>query len=484
MRKTFLSSSYPAKLASCSVLCNTRCGVSIRKPPARSVSVLTLAFVGAMGMFCEPAFSMNLLEAVDAALSQDAVWQSAQWEAKSVQQNRPIARGAFFPQVSVSIAQGKSTFDREFQSGGALRNDVQRVNTTNNALQLRQTLFSLDALARYRQAGVQGSVADETLRKERQDLIVRVATAYIDVLVSQDVYSLSEVDDRAAAEQANGLSSALKRGEAAASDEAEARARADIARVKLLEAGEALEANLRTLELITGQRAQKVAGFNKQFDWRDVVRQPFDEWRDLAATNNPEVRVAQKTIEFFEEEVARQQAGHAPRLDLVLSRTQAQSDSVNTVGVKSDVDSAFLQLQVPIFSGFAVNESVAQARLRLAKSQSDRDAALRRVGNDLYRSYTGVKLAHDKLSALDKAVKSAEGSVKAAQLGVKTGLRVMADVFTAQQKLYQARVDYARGFYDAVLSLLKLRAGTGALGDEELRAVASVFSVGEAGAGE
>jgi protease secretion system outer membrane protein len=423
-----------------------------------------------------PASAMGLMDAVDAAIRNDATFAAAQADARAVRQNEKMARAAFMPQVVASLSEGRSHFDREFQSAGALRTDKTDQSTRSNTLQLRQVLFNLDTLARYRQSQVQTAAADEGLRKERQDLFVRVASAYMDVLSASDLRQLAQAESSASAEIAANLETAFKRGEAASTDAAEARARADVAAVRVIEAGEQMESAVRVLEAQVGVRVTELSGLNKSFNWQGVVRDEFEAWRLLALDNNPEIRMSEQTVNFYQQELKKQQAGHYPRVDLVLSKTQAKSDTVNTIGIKSDIDALAVQVQVPLFSGFSVTHAVEQAIARLEKARFEQDATVRRVGTDLFKSYTAARLASSKLAALDKASLSAQESVKAAQLGIKTGLRVTADLLSARQKQYQSRVEFAKAFYESALALLKLRAGAGLLTEEDLRGVATVFA--------
>lgn len=422
------------------------------------------------------AHAMGLMEAVDAAIRNDAVFAAAQADARATRQNEKMARGAFYPQVLASLSEGRSQFDRTFQSQGGLRTDKTDQDTRSNTVQLRQVLFNLDTLARYRQSQVQTAVADENLRKERQDLFVRVVSAYIDVLSASDLRQLAQADAKAAGEIAANLETAFKRGEAASTDAAEARARADVSDVRLIEATEGLESAARVLDALVGEPVVELAGLNKAFNWRGVVNEAFDPWRTLALANNPEIRVAEQTVDFYRHEITKQKAGHYPRVDFVLSKTQAKSDSVNTIGVKSDIDAAAVQVQIPLFNGFTVSNAVEQALFRLQKAQFDQEATTRRVSTDLFKSYSAARLAATKLAALDRSVQSAQESVKAAELGIKTGLRVTVDLLNAQQKLYQARVDFAKSFYESVLAVLKLRAGAGLLTEDDLRGLATVFA--------
>ncbi len=441
--------------------------------PARLLAVMLACLCAPI---CAHANALGLMEVVEAALQSDSTYQAAIDDANVNRKNLPIARAIFLPQLSMSLSQGKSSFDREFSSATGPRSDSTRQDTRNNVLQLRQTLFNLDAVARYRQAELQGGIAEQSLRKEQQDLFLRVATAYVEVLAAHDARQLARAEQDALTEQAANAESGFARGELAVTDAKEARARADIAAVRTIETQALLDAALSNLEMISGLNVWALSSINRRFEWNGVVKEDFEVWRDMAAQFNPELQVAYRAIEFFEREVDKQRAGHAPRLDWVASKVQSQSDSVNTIGIKSDVNAVSLQLQVPLFSGFAVNYSVEQAYDRLSKSRNEKDATFKRISTDLFKQYNTARLAGSKLAALDKAVGSAQASVASARLGIKTGLRLTLDLLNAQQKLFQTRLEYSRAYYESVLALLRLRAGTGVLNKTDLGELAVVFS--------
>lgn len=74
-----------------------------------------------------------------------------------------------------------------------------------------------------------------------------------------------------------------------------------------------------------------------------------------------------------------------------------------------------------------------------------------------------------------QALKAAETSGRVAlednQMGYKLGLRIKSDVLNAQQQLLTTRRDLIKAQVDALVTMLKLKASVGALGEMDMQEV-------------
>jgi len=70
----------------------------------------------------------------------------------------------------------------------------------------------------------------------------------------------------------------------------------------------------------------------------------------------------------------------------------------------------------------------------------------------------------------EQALKSAETQLASTRLGLEVGVRTNLDVLNAQQQVTQVQRDLAQARYNALLSDIKLRAATGVLSEDDIRA--------------
>ena len=119
---------------------------------------------------------------------------------------------------------------------------------------------SLDDLAgNYAVARVDRAALDAVLAQAAQDLITRVAQAYVDVLLSADNVAFAGAQKTAIAEQLQQAKISFQVGTATITDTHEAQARFDLATSQEIAAKSDLDVKQRALELLIGKAAPVLA---------------------------------------------------------------------------------------------------------------------------------------------------------------------------------------------------------------------------------
>ena len=141
---------------------------------------LALALAAAL-----PAGAVDLLTLYRDAHVSDPVFQAARAQFQASIERLPQARSGYLPQVTL----GASVFKNRSERDGAPDLDY----TTNTvAVTLGQPVFRMQNLIAIDQARIAVLHAEAVLANAQQDLALRVAQAYFDVLLAQDNVALSE----------------------------------------------------------------------------------------------------------------------------------------------------------------------------------------------------------------------------------------------------------------------------------------------------
>jgi outer membrane protein len=130
-----------------------------------------------------------------------------------------------------------------------------------------------------------------------------------------------------------------------------------------------------------------------------------------------------------------------------------------------------VQLNIPIFSGYATSSQVTQAVALEQKARADLDTARRSAAQGARTAYLGVQSGLSQVSALEAAERSSLLALDANKLGYEVGVRINIDVLNAQQQLYSTRRDLAKARYDTLVASLKLKAASGTLSEADLEAI-------------
>lgn len=430
-----------------------------------------LALAGA-----QPAQAISLMQAYEAALQHDPTYRSALHEYESGIESQVLGRSALLPNISASYANSRVEADVVYITNG-LETPTRELEYRSKSaiIQLRQPVFSLEAIARYHQGLAQTDYASAVFASRKQDLIVRLAAAYTEALFAHTQLRLAEVQRDVYAEQQSVNDRLFEKGEGTKTDMLETQARLDLAEAQVLEAKDNVQTSLAALSALVGQEVTAVDDVAREFRIATDAVLRFDEWRDIALRTNPDIIAMGFAVASTREEINKARAGHTPRIDLVASYAKNNSDTLNTYNQDSKQKSIGFQLTMPLYSGGAVSAAARQAVAGNEKAKAEQQATTDKVLVELRKQHALVQSSVARIRALDKAVTSGELLVHATEQSIKGGVRINLDLLNAQQQLSTSQRDLAQARYNYLLGLLKLRAAAGVLDVEALREVAAYF---------
>ena len=419
------------------------------------------------------AQSMSLMEAYKAALMHDPIYRSAQHENAAGQESRDIGRSAILP--SAGLSYGYSSNSAELTRNGST--DPYRYDSKMLSVTVRQPLFSLDALARYKQGAIQSDYSDAVFAAKSQELLVRLVSAYLETLAAGDQLRLLTAQRDALVELQEVNRRRMDKGEGTKTEVLETRARAELAQAQLLEAKDTHDNSMRKLRAIIGKDIDSVRTLPKTMSVFALQPVSIEEWETLARENNPFVRARRLLVDSSEQDVKKNQAGHLPRVELVASHSRSVSDSVLLYNQQTVVNSVGIQLSLPIFSGGATSASVRQGADLLSKSRADLDDSISNALLEVRRQYNLLVSSQARIDALFNAESSAQEAYTAMRKSILGGLRINVDLLNAQQQLYSTQRDLAQARYGYLLAYVRLHDAAGMLTEESLQKIDKEFLV-------
>lgn len=433
--------------------------------------LLTLSLGSVFALYGASAQAMDLMQAYEAALKNDPAYQAARYVNEAGQESRNLGRSALMPTVSGSYSgtQNRTTVD-EFGKTSA-KDYLSRSAT----VQVRQPLFSLEALARYKQGAAQSRYASAVFDSQTQEVILRVSGAYLEALLKEYQLALAKVERDAYIEQRNVNELLFKKGEGTRTDVLETQSRLDLAEAQVLEAQDALATTRDTLAGIVGSDVDFLSPLRGDFRVTATGLETYQHWKELALNQNPDLRALLQAIDVNQQEVNKQKSGHFPRLDAIGTYGTSAAESLSTINQDQKVRSIGFQLNVPIFSGGATSASTRQAVANREKAKADYEAQIDKVLTELRKNHNQMISSVARIDALEKAVASAKLLIAATEQSIKGGVRINLDLLNANRQLYTAQRDLAQARFGYLLANLRMRAGAGVLSAEDVRLTAAYF---------
>ncbi len=442
-----------------------------RKPchPARRAAA---AVAAAALLVTGAAAGEDLLQIYREAQKSDPALAGArsQWEA--TQEKVPQARSALLPAVSASGAANVNNYDATINTTpkNSFSANYSQGNLTFSA---SQPLYRPQYVVTLDQAKEQVSQSDYTLAIAQQDLIIRTAVAYFDVLLAEFNVELAEQQKIAVAEQLAQAKRNFEVGTATITDTNEAQAKYDSIVATEIQARNDLDRRRTALRAIIGRFPTGLKRVGKGFE--PVLPEPnnIDYWVDRALKENLSVRFSQSNYDIASLEVERARAGHLPTLDLVASASAQASTGSASSDFSSNSRSALLGvvLNVPIYTGGFVNSRVRETISLQDKARADLEVARRAASTNAQDGFSGVNSAAAAVKAFEQAAASAEVALQSNILGQEVGIRTNLDVLLVQQNVFTARRDVANAYFSYLLAVLRLKASVGALTEQDLEAI-------------
>lgn len=428
-----------------------------------------------------PAGATDLLETYHAAQGQDSVFAAARGAQQAGQEKLTQGRATLLPSVNITASSTYNNNEIQYnQPGAPYPSGTSRFINSGAAITLVQPLFRQNNWQAYTASELQVVQSEAQFRNAEQDLIIRSAQAYFDVLAAQDAVNLTAAQKTAIGEQLAQAKRNFEVGSATITDTLEAQARYDLVDAQAIAAQSNLEIKERGYQQLTNAMPKNLQPVGSAF--KPEIPQPGDaeKWVEQAQLGNLQLAVAKAGAELADKEVVRNRGGHYPTLDLVGSYGKSKITPVgsgtflngnNALDTDQTTSYVGVQLNVPLFQGGSTQSKWREAEANRDRANAELESTRRSVDLQTRQAYTGVVNGMSQVMALEQALKSSEKLLEASKLGHEVGVRTNLDVLNAQQQLFSTRRDLYQAKYNYLISRLKLKAAVGSLAEDELAAV-------------
>lgn len=403
------------------------------------------------------------------ARDSDAAYASARAAWTAAQEKVPQGRAGLLPAANLSAFTQYNDREIQFRTPGTPTAGSQ-FNSNALTLSLTQPLYRRQNWIAYEQAKTQVLQADAQFALAAQELILRVAQAYFDVLLAQDTVAFAQAQKAAIGEQLAQARRNFEVGTATITDQHDAQARYDLTVAQEIAALNDLEIRRRQLAQIIGRAAPALAPLGKNLPLALPDPNRIERWVEQATAASIQVVINDAALTFARQEVERNRGGHHPTVDAFASYSDSGAGSGLQGGPGSDSTSKVVgvQLALPLYQGGATASRVREALANEEKARQDLENARRSAELAARQGFLGVTSGVAQVNALQAALVSSQSSLDSTRLGLEVGVRTQVDVLNAQQQLFSTRRDLAQARYNYILSLLRLKAAVGTLTEDDI----------------
>ncbi|MBL0162742.1 MAG: TolC family outer membrane protein [Xanthomonadales bacterium] len=450
---------------------------------------LSLALALVLGTGTSLAHADDLIQIYGEARASDPQLAGAEATNLATSENVDQARSALLPQIGASLkyAQGHGTsggpqFVTNPDGSQSLVNVSTSSENYNRALSgnLSQSILDLSKWTALKSARATAKAGDATYEAAQQDLLIRVATAYFDVLTAEDALRFSQANEQALNRQMEQAQQRFDVGLSAITDVNDAKAQHDTAVASVISAQNTLDDNKEALRQLTNKEPGELKKLREKLPLDKPNPEDPERWVSVAVEQNPALSSYAFNLDAANANIQSARAGHLPTIngELTYSNTPRWSDNSASSfndGFHTNNDnwstSVGLTLTVPIFSGGYTQSRVRQSIYTRDAAQDQFELQKRLIERSTRNSYRAVIAGASQVEATRQAVVSAQSSLDATQAGYEVGTRTIVDVLISQQQLLSAQSSYSQARHAFVLNGLRLKQAAGIIEVKDLEAV-------------
>jgi len=459
---------------------------------SRTVSAITLGI--ALCLSGAAARGDTLRDIYELALKNDAKLRASAATYRANLETEQQAKARLLPQVDAN-----ASYTRTKQEQDAEGIDVEPTNdpvnpfafsvqkqhtdldTRNRAwgVSLSQQLFDLPAWFSFKSGKEISKQAQAQFGADQQDLIVRVADAYFNVLRQWDNLQVSKAEELADKRQLDQAQQRFDVGLIAITDVHEARAAYDSSVAQRLSDEGNLATAYEALTTLTGQNHANLWRLNKEFPVVDPSPVDRGEWVQFALNNNFSLKASLYGMEAASENARAKRAEHLPKvvgsLNYQDSHTSGSLDSDPTSlftlppGADTSTRSATVRVTLPLYSGGYTSSQQRQAYEQYNAALERKIDTERSVIQNTRAQHIATTTDVQRTRARSQAIVSSQSALDATQTGYEVGTRNIVDVLQSQRVLFVSLRDYANARYDYVMDFLRLKQQAGILSPQDIQ---------------
>ncbi|MBH1493960.1 TolC family outer membrane protein [Stenotrophomonas maltophilia] len=427
----------------------------------KPTTIFTAAFIAAL--VHPTAHAEDLMDTVSLAINADPTLAEATASTRSAEDAVKMQRAAMLPQVSLGMA-------LEQRRGGDIDTRLGRQSTRDIEGTVTQPVIDVPGFLAVSQAKSDAAAAAATMRDARQDFYLRVATAYVSVLLATDSLDTYLANEDAYRRQYDQTRIRFDQQLSAEVDMNQAKAYYLSVQSQRIDAENALEQARQHLATITGSALGDLERLRSDYPLV-LPEEDLPRWLDTAASKNAGLAASERTLEAAETGIRAARSGHLPKLQLSYSYGKS-SQWYELPAVASDqlrdASAIGLRLTVPLYSGGAVHAGVRKAIAERDVRASQLEAAQRQVKYEVSTYFRALRQGIAQVEASREAVGAAEASVKSMQMGYEIGTQNLTNLVVAIGALADSQGQYSRNRHEFVLNSLRLKRVAGTLSMQDL----------------
>lgn len=418
------------------------------------------------------AYADDLLQVYQQALSNDPIIQAAQATRDANEEGLDQSVAALLPNIGATANSTSVHTSTPFSAPGtSTRGSTTSFNQHDYTLTLTQPIFNFQDWMQVRASNDSAKQAQATYNAALQDLIIRVSTAYFNVLNAEDNLTYTMAQESSIENQLKQTKDRYQVGLGTMTDVYQAQAQYDGLVASVIAAKNTVINNMEALRQITGRTYAELTPLAKNIPLLTPDPASPEDWIAAGEKNNWTLWAARYASLAAKENIRVNYAGHFPTVNAVGSYQNGNDVGVAPSNQTQWESQVGVQVSLPLFQGGAVVSKTRQAQDQYVAASDQMESARRQVVLQAEQAFNNVMADISKIQADKIAVTSSVSALDSTQAGYKAGTKTLLDVLTAEQNVYLSKTNLASDQYNYINSTLSLKEASGSLAGTDVAAI-------------
>ncbi|MGB3342937.1 MAG: TolC family protein [Aequorivita sp.] len=403
----------------------------------------------------------TLQECVQHALENNISIKQSELDLESTDADKLEAIGNFLPSLNANANAQKNTGLSLNPTNNQLENTT--FGSASGAINVGYTLF--DGLKNVRQlqrSKLSQLAAQYRLDKMKDDIALAVANSYLQVLLNKANLDVAETQNIVTLEQLDRTNELVDAGVLPRGDLLEIKATDANEKQKIAVAENAVQISLISLAQLL--LIKDYANFDIAEEEYDIVdggigERNVGEIIEMAKETRAEVKIAEKNVELAEKDLQISRGNYYPTLSAFFGYNTRYAD--NDPLERGFIEQLYLndgigygvQINVPIFNGFAVRSSVKRNKINLKNTEYQLEQAELDLESNVYQAYMDAKGALKAHEASVVALESQELAYQYAKDRYDVGLTNAFDFSQSKLRFDNTKIEVNRTKFDYIFKL-------------------------------
>ncbi|MAG80796.1 MAG: hypothetical protein CMN89_04080 [Sutterellaceae bacterium] len=355
---------------------------------------------------------------------------TAKAQMQVAQADLKISEAAWLPQASARLYNGVGDTK---QSNPFANQRNANENIQNNSISLQQSIYNKPASIQIEQTQLIVQEAELRHALAVQTTIQNWLAKLMDYKQSKALLNLTEHKQQTALLQKEHVEQGLMNGENSALELANAESEAALRQAEHGQAEQAVKQRLWELSQLTGQEVVPVWVDDIEFNMPPTLYNEKEVEQEVLQ-NNLGLKIQQLYKQAATLEINKANGQHHPTLKLVAQYSQSQSETVSTLGNRVEQNVLAIQMDIPLFNGFATQAQTEKAAASLNQQHADYNKTSAQVLRDTQAAHRQQNSATHLWKAYTQADHAATQQQLAIEKAIKHQLATPLDLAKAKEK--------------------------------------------------